>query len=240
MRFKEMQRKVHEKKGAWKFDKGWLSVVENKVGNLCIVGRDWPTKALQPVEEAYLVFTPDERIIIPTGDVSCVLLGSFGVSGKLLQQPTDKTVTLYRHNLMYDYEVLPGMELELRTGKPIGMRKLEDITVDPKLKVIAQMAIAKAREPFLAYYKLKGELYKDAKHKEEWSRKSETHFGMLFAQAVAKPNMSLLHEAAMYTAWKIRYRIRNELDVKTVSGALFDRMVKKYKSAVFRHYGALT
>jgi len=246
--YKKLRAKIEASRtGVWNYGCNWLRLIlDEKTKNLYVGHKRWEQNKegdtnWEPIEKGRIIIRPDDVLIVNNeGGISSILLGTFGVHGKILRGTSPKAVYTYRHEMMTDYEGLPFMELRLSDSKPLKARKFDDIEYDAEKLRWYRSQLKDLRTVYAGFQRLKDSNTEQIKSKRKSTQTIYNEFN-----SNAKKIVDVLH--AIHSEKKVN--IIDKIDFLVgfhgnwgnyFRTKIFDNSIKFHKALVFRMLGVVT
>lgn len=224
----------------WKYGAPWLRMAyDRQTQCLFLTHREnYQIKnSWQGIEDSPMVIRPDNTVLLPTGEVSGVILGTFGIAGRFRHQARAVVRDIYQHECMANYEAFPGLMLDFKTGKPLNSRLIDEIRIDPEKRKEVDAKLKTLRTMYISRARVSGtELKRDWNIIPKPMHYAESRDNVIFNVLENLPPSwaDSLTKVLMYFAANTR---KGNWKADVDPGQAFDSMVKFHKSAIYRHFG---
>lgn len=241
MRYEKLLAHMRKQKSfpLWAYATAYVKLAyDDKSKNLYLAHRQWASNYkdtfYKGIEESDFIIRPDNTAIFPLGDVSVNIMASFGISGRFTHRLGRMIRDVFSHELIDEYEALPGLTIDFLTGKPLNAKRIDEMHIDTKKKSEIDKKLNELKKVYCGLARLKG-----IEFDGDWSNipallNKRQLCDLALIDAMENKNCNKNIDGAMHWAAHKSREHRGNIP------ALFDIVVRNHKSAVYRHFGVIT
>lgn len=245
MNFKQMKAMVLAQKhpeAGWCYSGRWQRVFYDDKRDVCYTGYK-KRSGYSSVDDAVMIFRPDDIAVYDCSGADYFQLRGLTINGAVRKCPTYLSRYMYIHDLVNRYEVVPSMEISMKTGKPINARLLEKIKVDHHRMREVNNIIRRLRAPIATWLRV-GDNKVPEQPSKMWANNSHDMNIETLVKIIESYDGD---DFFKYKNWMNRVLIMMSLFYTSTRGAetqaseirRFDNMVKFHKAALFRQLGVI-
>lgn len=240
--------KLDNREPGWKYG-NWCRLFYDEAANLCYMGHEKfeynrakgsrEFVGYSTLQDARVIFRPDNVAMINSKsiDADYFMLRSLTINGKINRGPDFRSRYRYVHDLQHEYEVIPYMEISMKTSKPTKARLLKNVKVDADRLIVVRSAIKNMRAATAALVRVDENKVKTIVHgQERWEilRRHDENAAKLakLLQGFIDNKINGHWSNVVLKLMSAHYSGSSNEPIKK-----FDSMLRFHDAAVFRHLG---